>query len=89
MPRSEPRTIDQKIAEAENRVQRLKTKKRTKDTRRKIIVGATVIPAAFRDKALARQIITLLETNLTRAVDIQDAEPLLNDLHKFIGDDQP
>jgi hypothetical protein len=31
-----PRTIDQQIAEAENRVQRLKTKKRTKDTRRKM-----------------------------------------------------
>jgi len=88
MPRSEPRTIDQKIAEAENRVQRLKTKKRTKDTRRKIIVGATVIPAAFKDKALARQLITLLETSLTRAVDIQDVEPLLNDLRTFIGDNQ-
>ena len=49
-----PRTIDQQIAEAENRVQRLKTKKRTKDTRRKIIVGATIIPAAFKDKKLAR-----------------------------------
>ena len=46
-----PRTIDQQIAEAENRVQRLKTKKRTKDTRRKIIVGATIIPAAFKDKS--------------------------------------
>ena len=88
MPRSEPRTIDQKIAEAENRVQRLKTKKRTKDTRRKIIVGATVIPAAFKDKALARQLVTLLETSLTRRVDIQDAEPLLNDLRTFIGDDK-
>lgn len=46
-----PQTIDQQIAEAENRVQRLKTKKRTKDTRRKIIVGATIIPAAFKDKS--------------------------------------
>ena len=49
-----PRTIDQQIAEAENWVQRLKTKKRTKDTRRKIIVGATISPAAFKDKKLAR-----------------------------------
>ena len=72
------RTIDQQIAEAENRVQRLKTKKRTKDTRRKIIVGATVIPAAL---------VTLLETSLMRKVDIQDAEPLLNDLRTFIGED--
>ena len=83
-----PRTIDQQIAEAENRVQRLKTKKRTKDTRRKIIVGATVIPAAFTDKKLARYLVRLLENSLTRAVDKQDAEPLLDELRKFIGDDQ-
>ena len=84
-----PRTIDQQIAEAENRVQRLKTKTRTKDTRRNSIVGATVIPAAFKDKALAHQLVTLLETSLTRAVDIQDAAPLLDDLRKFIGETQP
>jgi len=83
-----PRTIDQQIAEAENRVQRLKTKKRTKDTRRKIIVGATIIPAAFKDKKLARYLVRLLETSLTREVDKQDAEPLLDGLRKFIGDDQ-
>ena len=83
-----PRTIDQQIAEAENRVQRLKTKKRTKDTRRKIIVGATINPAAFKDKKLARYLVRLLETSLTREVDKQDAEPLLDELRKFIGDDQ-
>ncbi|MBE0455358.1 MAG: hypothetical protein IBX58_17015 [Roseovarius sp.] len=83
-----PRTIDQQIAEAENRVQRLKTKKRTKDTRRKIIVGATIIPAAFKDKKLARYLVRLLETSLTREVDKQDAEPLLDELRKFFGDDQ-
>ena len=76
-----PRTIDQQIAEAENRVQRLKTKKR-------IIVGATIIPAAFKDKKLARYLVRLLESSLTRAVDKQDAEPLLDELRKFIGDDQ-
>lgn len=83
-----PRTIDQQIAEAANRVQRLKTKKRTKDTRRKIIVGATVIPAAFKDKNFARYLVRLLETSLTREVDKLDAEPLLGELRKFIGDDQ-
>jgi len=83
-----PRTTDQKIAEAENRVQRLKTKKRTKDTRRKIIVGGTIIPAAFKNKNLASYLVRLLETSLTREVDKQDAEPLLDELRKFIGHDQ-
>ena len=83
-----PRTLDQKLAEAGDGVQGLRAKNRTKDTRRKIIVGATIIPAAFKDKKLARYLVQLLETSLTRAVDKQDAEPLLDELRKFIGDDQ-
>ena len=49
---------------------------------------STIIPAAFKDKKLARYLVRLLETSLTRAVDKQDAEPLLDELRKFIGDDQ-
>lgn len=81
-----PRTIDQQIAETVNKLQRLKTKKRTKDTRRKIIVGAVVTAEAFKDKALAAQLVQLLETALTRDVDKRDAAPLISDLRKSIGD---
>lgn len=83
-----PRTIDQQIAEAENRIQRLKAKKRTKDTRRKIIVGGAIIPTAFKNKKLASFLVRLLEASLTREVDKRDAAPLLEELRKFIGDDQ-
>lgn len=81
-----PRTIDQQIAETVNKLQRLKTKKRTKDTRRKIIVGAVVTTEAFKNKALATQLVQLLETALTREVDKRDAAPLIADLRKSIGD---
>lgn len=80
-----PRTIDQQIAETVNKLQRLKTKKRTKDTRRKIIVGAVVIKAAFRDRALAERLVDLLDTALTRDVDKRDAAPLMTDLRNFLG----
>ena len=83
-----PRTIDQQIADAQAKLARLKTRQKASDTRRKIIVGATIIPAAFKDKKLARYLVRLLETSLTREVDKQDAEPLLDELRKFIGDDQ-
>ncbi len=79
------RTIDQQIAEAVNKLQRLKTRKRTKDTRRKIIVGAVVIKAAFKDRALAERLVALLETALTRDVDIRDAAPLIADLRNVLG----
>ena len=81
-----PRTIDQQIAETINKLQRLKTKKRTKDTRRKIIVGAVVTAEAFKDKALAAQLVQLLEIALTRDVDKRDAAPLIADLRKSIGE---
>ena len=42
----------------------------------------------LKDKKLARYLVRLLETSLTREVDKQDAEPLLDELRKFIGDDQ-
>jgi O-acetyl-ADP-ribose deacetylase (regulator of RNase III) len=79
-----PRTIDQQIAEAENRVQRLKAKKRTKDTRRKIIVGAVIISQAFQHKTIAEYLLATLEMELIRDVDKRDAQPLMNDLRKFI-----
>ncbi len=83
-----PRTIDQQIAEAENRVQRLKAKKRTKDTRRKIIVGAVMTAQAFKDVNLAEYLLFFLENDLTRDVDKRDAQPLMNDLRKFIEKNQ-
>ena len=83
-----PRTLEQQIAEAENRVQRLKSKKRTKDTRRKIIVGAVVTSLAFKNKMVAEFLLACLENDLTREVDKRDAQPLINDLRTYIGDNK-
>lgn len=81
-----PRTIDQQIAEAENRVQRLKAKKRTKDTHRKILVGAVALNMARKNRDFARIVLKLLERDLTREVDIRDAAPLIEELRDFIKD---
>jgi hypothetical protein len=78
------RDLDQAIAEAENRVQRLKAKKRTKDTRRKIILGAIIMQRAYERPEVARTVVSLLEEYVTRPVDKKDIEPLLRDLRAII-----
>jgi hypothetical protein len=74
------RTIDQQIAEATNKIQRLKTKKKTRDTRLKIVVGATLIAEAKANPELARLMVTALQARVTRPVDLKEIEPLLDEL---------
>lgn len=59
------RTLEQKIAEAQANLARLKDKARSEDTRQKIVVGAAVISQAVRSPSLAGRLLAIL-----------DAEPL-------------
>lgn len=59
------RTLEQKIAEAQLNLARLKDKARSADTRQKIVVGAAVISQALRSPSLAGRLLAIL-----------DAEPL-------------
>ena len=59
------RTLEQKIAEAQANLARLKDKARSEDTRQKIVVGAAVISQALRSSSLAGRLLAIL-----------DAEPL-------------
>lgn len=59
------RTLEQKIAEAQANLARLKDKARSEDTRQKIVVGAAVISQAVRSPNLASRLLAIL-----------DAEPL-------------
>ncbi|WP_409024707.1 hypothetical protein [Escherichia coli] len=56
------RTLEQKIADAEARLQRLKAKSRSLDTAQKVIVGAFFIH--------------LLKTEVTRQADVSRIRPL-------------
>ena len=59
------RTLEQKIAEAQANLARLKDKARSEDTRQKIVVGAAIISQALRSPSLAGRLLAIL-----------DAEPL-------------
>ena len=74
------RTIDQQIAEAQARLNRLRTRAKATETRRKIIVGAIVTTEALKDPKIARWMAATLRKNATREVDQKELTGLLADL---------
>ena len=74
------RTIDQQIAEAQARLNRLKTRAKATETRRKIIVGAIITTEALKDPKIARWMAATLRKNATREVDQKELTGLLADL---------
>jgi hypothetical protein len=77
-----PRTIDQQIAEAQAKLNRLKTRQKASDTRRKIIVGAVVVKAALESPDAAAKLAGLLRDRVTRELDVKDIQQLLASLDK-------
>ena len=55
-----PRTIDQQIAEAQAKLNRLKTRQKASDTRRKIILGGLLLDAAAKDERYAKVVGALM-----------------------------
>lgn len=74
------RTIDQQIAEAQARLNRLKGRQKASETRRKIIVGSVVISNALREPEKARALAAMLRRVVTREVDTKEIEGLLGEL---------
>lgn len=74
------RTIDQKIAETQARLSRLKSQQKASETRRKIIVGSVVISNALREPDKARALAAMLRRLVTREVDQKELVGLLEEL---------
>ena len=74
------RTIDQQIAEAQARLNRLKGRQKASETRRKIIVGSVVISNALKEPEKARALAAMLRRVVTREVDAKEIEGLLGEL---------
>lgn len=60
------RTLDQKIAQAQATLARLKDKARSADTRQRIVVGTAVIARALHSESLARELLAILEAEPLR-----------------------
>ena len=74
------RTLEQKIAEAEARLQRLKAKSRSLDTAQKVIVGAALLAKVRKPVQLRAWLLQFLKAEVTRQADVTRILPLINEL---------
>lgn len=76
-------TIEQKIAQAEAELARLRTKAREVDTGRKIILGGMLLAAARRDPEIRTWLLAEVESHVTRDHDRRRLEPTLAELRSL------
>ena len=81
------RTLEQKIAEAQANLARLKDKARSEDTRQKIVVGAAVISQALRSSSLAGRLLAILEAEPLRDHDKKAVAGLIERLKAKAADE--
>ncbi|EIJ0601023.1 mobilization protein [Salmonella enterica subsp. enterica serovar Anatum] len=76
------RTLEQKIAEAEARLQRLKAKSRSLDTAQKVVVGAALLAKARKPEEvqLRAWLLPFLRREVTRQADLNRIQPLIDEL---------
>ncbi len=80
-------TLEQKIAEAQANLARLKDKARSEDTRQKIVVGAAVISQALRSRSLAGRLLAILEAEPLRDHDKKAVSGLVDKLKSMTTDE--
>lgn len=77
-------TLEQKIAQAQNNLARLKDKARSADTRQKIVVGAAVISQALRSSSLAGRLLAILQAEPFREHDKKVVAGLMEELQSTV-----
>ena len=73
------RTIEQKIAEAEAHLARLKQQNRTLENGQKIILGGMLLQEARRDEKIRQWVLQTAERLINRQVDINRIQPVLDE----------
>lgn len=74
------KTTDQRIALLQQQINQLRNNKRKEEASRKIIIGGMMISLAKKDKAIASQLLNLIEKNITREADKKRIQPLVDEL---------
>lgn len=77
------RDLNQKIADAEKRLARLRDKVRANDTRQKIVVGAIAISQALKTPEAARALLSAIEAETMRDHDKAVVAGLLEKLREL------
>lgn len=73
-------TLEQKIAQKEAELARLKTAQRKLETGQKIVVGGAVLKAAKKDPKIAKWLVETLKIEVAREADTKRIAPILIEL---------
>ncbi len=82
-------TLEQKIADTEARLARLRQQGRKLENGQKIILGGLVLNAARNDPRIRKWLLTEAGKSITRDVDKQRLQPLLDELTKLSTTEAP
>lgn len=74
------RSIEQQIAEANDRLARLKARQKKAEVRQQIVIGAAVLAVAKADPDDARTLLDLLGKAKLRDAEARDIAPMIEDL---------
>lgn len=75
-------TLEQKIAQKEDEIARLKAQARKKENGQKIIIGGLMLSVAKDDSRVAKQLLELIETQITRKTDLDRLDNVIDELKK-------
>ena len=76
-------TLEQKIAQKEAELARLKTAQRKLETGQKIIVGAAILKAAKASPKTAKWLVKVLKSEVTREIDLKRIQPILDEITRL------
>lgn len=75
-------SLEQKIAQKEDEIARLKEQARKKENGQKIIIGGLMLSVAKDDSRVAKQLLELIETQITRKTDLNRLDNVIDELKK-------
>lgn len=75
--------LEQKIAQKQDELARLKEKKRKLETGQKIIVGGMMLSIARKDKKTAQMLLDNIRIHVNKDIDLKRIEGLVSELERL------
>lgn len=80
-------TLEQQLAELEQKTARLKDKIKKQDTAEKVVIGGMMLAYARKNPNNAKRLLELLQTEL-REQDLKRVQRAINELNLMVGNDK-
>lgn len=77
-------TLEQKIAQKEQEIARLKDQARRKETAQKVVIGGLMLSVAKNDARVAQQLLELIREHITRKADLERLEPVIEQFEELV-----